>query len=216
VSTTWVSTFWRSVISMSTKEGRTGWGRFVVEFESQTFCTFPSAGGIHHIAVKLNLSFLFLHTLGLRNFSCEPGLPDGIFEIKFWYLLEVLWMEILAFSGMIVAIWCILCHLIYFVVIWYIWWSFGIFCGHIYTYFVVIWYILTFWICLAKEKSGKPDSKWFTSLRIGMSLSCSYSSQLGSMLFSQLGSPAQFWTLSFVGRGSTRLRVHTFEPKNTF
>jgi hypothetical protein len=31
-------------------------------------------------------------------------------------------------------------HLVYFTAIWYILWSFGIFCGHL--YFVVIWYIL--------------------------------------------------------------------------
>jgi hypothetical protein len=30
---------------------------------------------------------------------------------------------------------------IYFVVMWYILWSYGIFCGHM-VYFVVIWYIL--------------------------------------------------------------------------
>jgi hypothetical protein len=61
--------------------------------------------------------------------------------------------------------------LVYFVVIWYILWSFGIFCGHL-VYFVVIWYILwSFGIfychlvhfscfgMLYKEKSGNPGLK---------------------------------------------------------
>jgi hypothetical protein len=33
------------------------------------------------------------------------------------------------------------CHLVYFVVLWYILWYFGIFCGTL-VFFVVLWYIL--------------------------------------------------------------------------
>jgi hypothetical protein len=39
------------------------------------------------------------------------------------------------------AIYNIYVYMVYFVVFWYILWSFGIFCGHL-VYFVVIWYIL--------------------------------------------------------------------------
>jgi hypothetical protein len=43
----------------------------------------------------------------------------------------------------------------HFIVIWYILWSFGIFCGHL-VYFVVIWYILSRFGKLCQEKSDNP------------------------------------------------------------
>jgi hypothetical protein len=67
--------------------------------------------------------------------------------------------------GYFVVIWYILwsfgifCgHLVYFVVTWYILWSLGIFCGHL-VYFVVIWYIFPDLVyILYHEKSGNPGS----------------------------------------------------------
>jgi hypothetical protein len=55
---------------------------------------------------------------------------------KIWRILQG---NILAYF---MTIWCIVRpHWKYFMAIWYILWSFGIFCGHL-VYFEVIWYIL--------------------------------------------------------------------------
>jgi hypothetical protein len=90
------------------------------------------------------------------------GLPDAIFSYQKYHLrynLEGLRMENVGifmvisntlrlfgvFCGHLVyflVIWYIFGHLVYFLVIWYIFWSFGIFFGHL-VYFVVIWYIFT-------------------------------------------------------------------------
>jgi hypothetical protein len=66
--------------------------------------------------------------------------------------------------------------LVYFPAMWYILWSFGIFCGHL-AYFVVIWHILwSFGIfhgyfvyfsrfgVLHYEKSGNPSEHFFPRL----------------------------------------------------
>jgi hypothetical protein len=59
--------------------------------------------------------------------------------MAYWYF----WQFVIVHRNFVyfVVIWYILWSFgIYFVVIWYILWSFGIFCGHL-VYFVVIWYI---------------------------------------------------------------------------
>jgi hypothetical protein len=65
------------------------------------------------------------------------------------------------------AKWYILFILVYFVVFWYILWSFGIFCGLLvyfvvfwYTYVVVVWYIFPHFDMLYQEKSGNPVSEF--------------------------------------------------------
>jgi hypothetical protein len=59
--------------------------------------------------------------------------------------LEIFYVHLVYFCG----------HLVYFVVIWYISWPFGIFRGHL-VYFVVIWYISPHFGILYQEKSGNP------------------------------------------------------------
>jgi hypothetical protein len=87
------------------------------------------------------------------KFFMGEGLPDGIFSYQksqFGYLLEGLGIEAISRPSGIFSI-----RLVYFVIIWYILWSFGIICGHLvyFTYshliyfiavwsFVVIWYVL--------------------------------------------------------------------------
>jgi hypothetical protein len=54
-------------------------------------------------------------------------------------------------------------HLVYFVVIWYILWPFGIgICGHL-VHLMVIWYIFPRFGTLYQEKSGNPASSSFPS-----------------------------------------------------
>jgi hypothetical protein len=70
-------------------------------------------------------------------------LPDGIFSDqknpnlgKFWRVWQ----------------WNLL---VYFIAIWYILWTVGIFCGHL-KYFIVVWYIFSRFGILHQEKSGNP------------------------------------------------------------
>jgi hypothetical protein len=103
-----------------------------------------------------------LQTRDARWFVFKPKIPiwvnfAGSCNSKCWYILCPFGLFLRG-------------HWKYFVVIWYILWSFGIFCGHL-VYFVVIWYILwSFGIfcghlvhfprvgMLYQEKSGNPAS----------------------------------------------------------
>jgi hypothetical protein len=60
-------------------------------------------------------------------------------------------------------------HLLYFIVIWYFLWLFGIFCGNL-VYFVVTWYIFPNFGILCQEKSGNPevDCVWQFHICVGI------------------------------------------------
>jgi hypothetical protein len=83
------------------------------------------------------------------TFKSGPGLPDCIFSNQkspFGQILEGLAKEDVGiFFG----------HLVYFIDIWYLLWTFGIFYGHL-VYFMDIWYIIPHFGMLYQEKSGNP------------------------------------------------------------
>jgi hypothetical protein len=96
--------------------------------------------------------FLSWHEKGFSNPPTNQGCQIFVCrKSQFWYILEGLVLENVVYLCI-----CIFCgRLVYFVVIWYILWSFGIFLSYIFgifccnlvsyghlVYFVTIWYIL--------------------------------------------------------------------------
>jgi hypothetical protein len=74
-----------------------------------------------------------------RWYICIPKFPLWVNFGVPWNLIMLIYFMVIWYILWSFGIFC--GHLVYFVVIWYILWSFGIFCGHL-VYFVVIWYIL--------------------------------------------------------------------------
>jgi hypothetical protein len=85
------------------------------------------------------------------TFKSGPGLPDCIFSNQkspFGQILEGLAKEDVGiFFG----------HLVYFIDIWYLLWTFGIFYGHL-VYFMDIWYIITPLWYVVPRKIWQPRS----------------------------------------------------------
>jgi hypothetical protein len=115
------------------------------------------------------LAFTYVH--GLRKMVPGPGLPDDIYiyqqtkKSQFGY----------TFVGLVIenaGIFYVYGNWAYFIAIWNILWSFGIFCGHL-EYFMVIWNILwsfgTFFailVCFAKKHLATLSPPQLSHLRM--------------------------------------------------